>query len=262
MKTIGFIGGGRITKIFLQAFKNAEISFEKVSVFDTNNDVLSNLKAKFPSIEVTTDQLDVVAKSDVVMLALHPPVMMDTLAKIKDFIKKDAIIVSMAPKLTISKMSAQLGGFPNIARMNPSASTIVNKGINPICFSQDMDVVGKELLKQLFAPLGILPEVKESKIEAYAMISAMGHTYFFFQFQKLKELAVDFGMDEKEAKAVISDMLCGTTETLFYSELSYEEVTDLVPLKPLGEVEETIKGYYDQYLTGLYNKIKPVAETV
>ena len=86
----------------------------------------------------------------------------------------------------------------------------------------------------------------------------MGHTYFFFQFQKLKELAVDFGMGEEEAKAVISDMLCGTTETLFYSKLSYEEVVDLVPIKPLGEVEETIKGYYDQYLTGLYNKIKPV----
>ena len=262
MKTIGFIGGGRITGIILQAFKNAEISFEKVSVFDTNNDVLSNLKTKFPSIEVTTDNLEMVAKSDIVMLALHPPVMMDTLSKIKDVIKKDAVIVSLAPKMTISKMTAQLSGFPNIARMNPSASTFVNKGVNPICYSKDMDVVGKELLKQLLTPLGLLPEVEESKIEAYAMISAMGHTYFFFQFQKLKELAIDFGMDENEAKAVISEMLCGTTETLFYSGLSYEEVADLVPIKPLGEVEEAIKGYYDQYLTGLYNKIKPVAETV
>ena len=257
MKTIGFIGGGRITKIILQAFKNAEISFEKVSVFDTNNEVLLKLKSKFPSIQITTDDLANVANSEVLMIALHPPVVMDTLTKIKDIIKKETIIVSLAPKLTISKMSDQLGGFSNIARMNPSASTFVNKGVNPICFSTDMVAKKREFLIKMMRPLGFLPEVIESKIEAYAMISAMGHTYFFFQFQKLKELAVDFGMDDKEAKAVISDMLCGTTETLFYSELSYEEVVDLVPIKPLGEVEETIKGFYDQYLTGLYNKIKP-----
>ena len=257
MKTIGFIGGGRITRIFLQAFKNAEISFEKVSVFDTNNEVLLNLKTKFPSIQVTTDDLAIVANNDVVMIALHPPVVMDTLAIIKDIIKKDSIIVSLAPKLTIEKMSAQLGGFSNVARMNPSASTFVNKGVNPICFSPEMTAKKRDYLLKLMRPLGFLPEVEESKIEAYAVISAMGHTYFFFQIQKLKELAISFGMDKKEAQKAITEMLNGTTETLFNADLSYEEVADLVPIKPLGEVEETIKGYYDQYLTGLYNKIKP-----
>jgi len=257
MKTIGFIGGGRITRIFLQAFKNAEISFEKVTVFDTNSEVLSHLQKKFPAIHATTDDYAGLANSDVVMIALHPPVVMETLTKIKDVIKKEAIIVSLAPKLTIEKMSAQLGGFSNIARMNPSASTFVNKGINPICFSPEMTAKKRDYLLKLMRPLGFLPEVEESKIEAYAVISAMGHTYFFFQIEKLKELAISFGMDKKEAQKAITEMLSGTTDTLFNSGLTYNEVADLVPIKPLGEVEETIKGYYDQYLTGLYNKIKP-----
>jgi pyrroline-5-carboxylate reductase len=98
--------------------------------------------------------------------------------------------------------------------------------------------------------------VEEQKIEAYAMISAMGHTYFWFQLQKLKELAMEFGMEEEEAEEAISDMLWGTTETLFNTGLSYSEVVDLVPVKPLGEVEEIIKGFYDQYLPALYNKFK------
>jgi len=68
---------------------------------------------------------------------------------------------------------------------------------------------------------------------------------------------VSYGMDEMEAKTAITEMLWGTTETLFKSGLSYSEVIDLVPVKPLGEVEETIKAYYDQYLNGLFNKIKP-----
>jgi pyrroline-5-carboxylate reductase len=256
-KSLGFIGGGRITKIILQAFENSGITFEKVVVSDINQEVLSSLKLKFPKIMVTTDNLQGVVQNEIVFIALHPPVLMDTLAKIKDFVSKDSVLVSLAPKLTIEKMMAALGGIPNIARMNPSASAIVNKGVNPIAFSKGMPVELKNKLLELMRSLGSTPVVEESKIEAYAVITAMGHTYYFFQLQKLKELAVSFGMNEKEAQTAITEMLWGTTETLFKSGLSYGEVTDLVPVKPLGEVEETIKGYYDQYLTGIFNKIRP-----
>ena len=51
MKTIGFIGGGRITRILLQGFKTANVSFEKIRVFETNEMVLNSLKADYPHIE-------------------------------------------------------------------------------------------------------------------------------------------------------------------------------------------------------------------
>ena len=49
--SVGFIGGGRVTKILLQGFKNKNIKFEKVVVTDTNPEVLANLKKQFPEIE-------------------------------------------------------------------------------------------------------------------------------------------------------------------------------------------------------------------
>jgi len=255
-KTVSFIGGGRITNIFLQAFKNSRITFEKVIVFDTNRDALILLKSKFPHI-ISTDNIMEVVKSEIVFLAIHPPVLMDTLAKIKGELNNETLLVSLAPKITMEKMTAALDGFTNVARMNPSASTIVNKGVNPVAFAREVSAETKVRFLEIMQPLGSTPEVAESKIEAYAVISAMGHTYLFFQLQKLKELAISFGMDEMEAQTVITDMLWGTTETLFKSGMTYEEVADLVPVKPMGEVEETIKGFYDQYLTGIFNKIKP-----
>jgi len=259
MKTqsLGFIGGGRITKIILQAFENDGITFEKIVVFDINQEVLSSLKLKFPKITVTTDNLQETMQNEIIFIALHPPVIMDTCAKVRNFLNKDSVLVSLAPKLTIEKIAIALGGIPNIARMNPSASAIINKGVNPVSFSKDMQVEVKNKLLELFRSLGSTPVVEESKIEAYAVITAMGHTYYFFQFQKLKELAVSYGMNEKEAQTAITEMLWGTTETLFKSGLSFKEVADLVPVKPMGEVEETIKGYYDQYLNGIFSKIKP-----
>ena len=256
-QSIGFIGGGRITRIFLTAFKNLSKNFQHVAVLDPNQTVLNDLKLKFDEIHITSTDYIMVANADVVFLAVHPPMVIETLAKIKEYIQQDSILVSLAPKLTIQKMSDELGGFSNIARINPSASSIINEGINPVCFSPLMPKEKKQDLISLMEPLGIMPEVVEPKIEAYAMISAMGHTYFWFQLQKLKELAIEFGMEEQEAEDVISDMLWGTAETLFNSGLTYAEVVDLVPVKPIGEVENNIVGYYDQYLKGLFNKIKP-----
>jgi pyrroline-5-carboxylate reductase len=259
MKTnsFGFIGGGRITRIILQALKNNATDLNNVVVFDTNPDVLKSLKTRFPQIETTTGDLLKTAVNKIVFIALHPPVLMETIAKLNVNLNSETVLISLAPKITIEKMTAALNGFVNIARMNPSASTFVNKGVNPITFSTVIKAAVKADIIKLLQPLGYTPEVQESKIEAYAVISAMGHTYFFFQLQKLKELAVSFGMDEKESQAAITEMLWGSTETLFKSGLSYSEVADLVPVRPLAEVEETIKGYYDQYLNAIFNKIKP-----
>jgi pyrroline-5-carboxylate reductase len=256
-KSIGFIGGGRITLIFLTAYFNASEPFPQIHVYDPQEAVLQALQSKFPGIAVSSSDLAPAAGAGIVILAVHPPVMMETLERMKGFLNREAILISLAPKLTIRKISDALDGFFAIARINPSASSVINEGLNPVCYSPEMDKEKKAAIISLMRPLGALPKVDEPKMEAYAMISAMKHTYFWPQLQRLKELAMEFGMEEKEAESVISDMLWGTSETLFNSGLSYAEVMDLIPVKPMGEVEEVIKGHYTQCLTTLFQKIKP-----
>lgn len=255
MKTISFIGGGRIAKIMLQAFENAGIAFEKTAVYDINPDALKAIKAKFSHVN-TTENLEDVLSADLIFLATHPPVTVETLEKIKGKLNSKAVLVSLVPKINIQKTIAVLENFTNVARMNPSASTIVNKGVNPIAFASNFDSEKKEALMKLLHPIGYTPEIDDAKIEAYAVISAMGHTYFFFQMQKLKELAIGFGMNEKEAEITIGEMLKGSVETMFHADLAFSEVDNLVPVKPLGEAENTIKGFYDQYLPAIFAKIK------
>lgn len=255
-KTLGFIGGGRITGILLRAFQKAGISFNKITVYDVNETVLLHMKNTFSYASVTGNINDVV-DSSLIVLAVHPPVALETLDKIKGKLKPDSAVLSLVPKITIEKSMLALNGFKNVARMNPSASSIVNKGVNPVAFSDMFDKSIKESLLEVFQPLGYMPVVSDEKIEAYAVISAMGHTYFNFQLQKLKELAIQFGMTEDEASRAITNMLWGTTETLFNSGLNYSQVDDLVPVKPMAEVEKIISEYYEKYLNAIYNKIKP-----
>jgi pyrroline-5-carboxylate reductase len=257
MKTVGFIGGGRITRILLNGFKNANVSFGKIIVYETNETVLSALKKDYPQIEISGTDSSMAASSDWVFLSLHPPVMMETLTAVKNSVKKGALVVSLAPKITIDKIKSVLPDVPNLARMNPNAGTYVNKGYNPVFFAQSAEKTVKNEFLEIFEKLGKVPVVPEDHIEAYAMVSAMGHTYFWFQLQQLKELGLSYGLSESEANETISAMLWGTTETLFNSGLNYDKVVDLVPVKPMLEHENDIREYYKTCLNGLYQKIKP-----
>ena len=50
--TLGFIGGGRITRIILQAFKNKSIKFDSIIVFEPNSETSSELQKHFPELDV------------------------------------------------------------------------------------------------------------------------------------------------------------------------------------------------------------------
>jgi pyrroline-5-carboxylate reductase len=257
MKTIGFIGGGRITRILLNGFKNANVTFEKIFVYETNETVSNALKSDYPQISNSANELSKTASADCVILALHPPVLTGTLNEIRKSIKKDALVVSLAPKITIEKIKSIIPDVPNLARMNPNAGTYVNKGYNPVCFAGSADKKIINSFLEIFEKLGKVPVVPENQIEAYAIVSAMGHTYFWYQLQQLKELGLSYGLSDNEANETISAMLLGTSETLFKSGLSYEKVVDLVPVKPMAEHESTIKEFYKTCLNGLFQKIKP-----
>ena len=254
-KTVGFIGGGRITQIVLGGFKRVEKMPRQVVVSDINVDVLNKLKEQFPKVDIFLNNKES-ASQDIVFLALHPPVVRSVLSEVKYYLKPNSIIVSFAPKISIENLSDSLGGFNRIIRMIPNACSIVNSGYNPITFSQSLTEIEREELIKLFSVLGECPILAEEKLEAYAILTAMGPTYLWFQLYELHEIAKSFGLIHQEVKRAILEMVKGTVMTMYESELSPEEVMDLIPFKPLGSEEENIKIIYRSKLETLFKKLK------
>ncbi|MGZ2370349.1 pyrroline-5-carboxylate reductase family protein [Ancylomarina sp. YFZ004] len=254
-KSLGFIGGGRITKIFLQAFQNSQITFPSVVVCDINLDALNELRKQFPKIQMT-DECELAAKQDIVVIALHPPVIMETLEQIKTSVSEITQVVSLAPKISIEKISTKLE-TKNIARMIPNATSYINEGYNPLSFSTEFSSFEKKTLLELLSTLGKTFEVEESKLEAYALVSAMLPTYFWFQWKEMERLGADMGLTQEESADTIHQTLQAALNLMYKSELSSEQVIDLIPLKPIGEHETQISEIYQTRLMGLFQKIKP-----
>jgi len=255
-KSMGFIGGGRITRIILDALSRKRMLPSTVVVSDANEKVLQTLKEKFPKVQPAQGDNAKAAGQDLVFLAQHPPAVGGGLAEIKATLKPGAVLVSLAPRFTIKALSEALGGFDRIARMIPNAPSIVGEGYNPVAFGPGISKAEKESLSKLFKKLGDCPEVDEGKLEAYAIITAMGPTYLWFQLFELSELGKSFGLTDKQSWKAIKKMLKGAVETVDDSGLTPEEVMDLVPVKPLGEDEAMIRNAYRTRLTGLYQKLK------
>lgn len=256
MKTnsLGFIGGGRITKIFLNAFTNAEVELQSVVVYDSNPEVLAALKKQFPFIEA--GELLHAASQPTVFIALHPPVIMETLDKIAEVISEETELISLAPKITIEKIASKVSS-KCIARMIPNATSYINEGYNPIAFAPDMEKEDRKEIKKLLKPLGKTIETEESKLEGYAIVSAMLPTYFWFQLQELEKVAQQTGLTPEEATETVKSTLKKAIKLYFESSLTPAEVMDLIPVKPIGENQEQIIEIYQTKLMGLYGKIKP-----
>lgn len=233
--SVAFIGGGRITRIILEGWKRKNCFPARAVVSDADPDILQALQSSFTEIEIFPKENMAAVMRDIIFLSVHPPAMGGVLAEIKGFLRPTSTVISLAPKWTIESLSKGLDGFDRIVRMIPNAASVINEGFNPLSFSGIFTEAEKAEFSRFLAVLGDCPEVDEAKLEAYAILTAMGPTYFWPQLNELQNLGELFGLTAQEAETGLTRMVEGTIKTLYASGMVYPDVMNLVPVKPLVE---------------------------
>jgi pyrroline-5-carboxylate reductase len=181
---------------------------------------------------------------------------METLDKLNGMVSNNSIVISLAPKISIEKILSKLG-TKNIARLIPNATSYINKGYNPLTFASGCPAEARTSIMDLLTPLGHTFETAEPKLEAYAILSAMLPTYFWFQWAELQKLGPQMGLSEEETSWSLRESLIAAVEIMYDSGLKAEEVIDLIPVKPIGASEQQISEIYKTALPALFEKIKP-----
>lgn len=254
-KSIGFIGAGRIAHIMLAGWQHAGSKLPEIYVYDQAPEAIAALQQAFPSVRAAS--LAEASAQELVFGALHALAMSETLKEIREHLQTDAIFCSLAPIFRLDALEQKLGGFTRLARMNPNATSIVCNGYNPISFGGGLPQKSRTDLMLLLEPLGACPEVDDTMIETYAVVSAMGPTYFWFQFEQLRQMAESWGMPPEAAREAISTMLHGAVDAMFRSTLKPEKVMDLVPVRPMGDDEQVIREMMQARIGGIYAKLHP-----
>jgi pyrroline-5-carboxylate reductase len=251
---VGFIGGGRVARVLVGGWRQAGKAPTQVLVNEPDEAAFARLAELCP--EVRRSSMEDAAAAGVVFAALHPPVLGSMLPALRACLGGQSVVVSLAPKIPLSALTAGLG-TPRVARMIPNAPSVIGRGYNPVAFGGGLDAAARQGLASLFAPWGQWPEVPERDLEAYAILTGMGPTYYWYQWQALRDVAVQFGLSPDRADEALQQMLEGAQATLLRSGLSPAAVMDLIPVRPLQAIEESVTAAYSTALPALFTKIQP-----
>jgi pyrroline-5-carboxylate reductase len=259
MLTAGFVGGGRITRILVGGWARDCALPGRILVHEPDREAAAALADVGPAIEFVS--ASAVAAADVVFLAVHPPALVAAAAGLKPSLGGAAVLVSLAPKIPIAAIE-HATGTNRIARMIPNAASLVSRGYNPITFGIGLDRQARRSLLELVAAWGRAPEVPEEQLEAYAILTAMGPTYLWYQWQALREVSVALGLSATATDVALRQMVEGALATLLDAGLTPQATMDLVPVKPLAELEPAVAEAYRTALPALHAKIRPTLPAV
>lgn len=261
MKSVGFIGGGRITRIILQGLHCSQVKLDDLIICEPDQNAVKQLQAAGTQHHTVIGTEEEAGQQDWVFLAVHPPVMKTVFNELKSAVRPETVIISLLPVYTIAEISDALGGHENIVRMIPNAASIIGKGFNPLAAGRNLDNHTRSELIQFLKVLGYCPDVDEDKLEAYAILTAMGPTYLWPQFRALTELGCKFGLTKKETDISMQSMLAGAGDLWFQESLSYDQISDLIPVKPMENEVEQICEAFQTKLSGLHDKLRRKQQT-
>lgn len=253
--TLYCIGAGRVTRIILEGLAKKNTLPDRIIITDTSSEVRDNLSFSYPMIEAKSEIDTTISESDFILIGLHPPAVVEMVQRIAPFLSEKNTLVSLAPKVNSETLMELTDRRCPVIRMIPNAPSYVNTGYNPVWYSATCPDIVKQKFSELMSPLGDMPEVPEKDLEAYAVITAMGPTYLWFQLAELIRLGESFGLSSEESSQAVLSMTAGAVKIMQDSNLSQAEVLDLVPVKPLADHEEAIREMYTSSLSGMYGKL-------
>ena len=232
-KQIAILGTGSMGKAILSGLLAAGTSPANVRVTTKSKASADAISSKH-GVQATALESDTAANSsaakgaDLVILAVKPNMILETLKDVASVLTPDCLVVSVAAGITTAAMEEQLSGNPAVVRAMPNTPSVAGLGVTGISKGSNVSDEQLELAIELFSSVGKVLVVDESKIDALSTISGSGPAYVFYFAEKLITAAKSLGFSEQEASLMVKETFLGSATLLATSSSSPEELRQQV----------------------------------
>ncbi|WP_104131636.1 pyrroline-5-carboxylate reductase [Cryobacterium sp. M91] len=217
-------GGIRVTN--RTAVKAAELAdTDGVTAYATEIDADANLKA--------------IDGAQIVIIAVKPYMVADLLAEIGTSLAPGTLVLSVAAGVTIDTFESLLPSTVHVIRTMPNTPAVVGMAVTGISAGTRSTDADLELTRALFATVGDVLLVPESKLDALSTISGSGPAYVFYLIEQLTETAIAKGFTPEEAAIMVNGTFLGASSLLAVSDKSPSELRRLVT-SPSGTTERAV----------------------
>ena len=232
-KQIAILGTGSMGKAILSGLLAAGTSPANVRV-TTKSQVSADAIASSHGIQATAFESNSAVNSlaakdaDLVILAVKPNMIVETIKEIAAALKPNCLVVSVAAGITTAAMEQELSGQVAVVRAMPNTPSVVGLGVTGISKGSNVTDQQLDLAIKLFSSVGKVLVVDESKIDALSTISGSGPAYVFYFAEKLITAAKSLGFSEQEASLMVKETFLGSATLLATSSSSPQELRQQV----------------------------------
>ena len=202
METIGFVGGGNMAEALIKGVIAAGLyKPENILVSDIRRERL-NFLAKEYQVQPVDKNADLAAKVDILVLSVKPQNMTEALESVKDAVKQETLVVSIAAGVRTAKIADALGDLA-IVRVMPNTPALIGEGASAL-FANDKARLMLQKAKSIFLAVGKAVVVDdEDLIDAVTAVSGSGPAYYFLLMEEMKKAGVSLGLPEAVAKDLV-----------------------------------------------------------
>jgi len=260
-KKIAVIGCGNLGTAILEGLLSSG-NFNGSSITITKRNVESLGKYRDQGVKITTDNRKAVAESQIIVVALKPHNIVTILNEVKDEIRADHIIVSLATGVSLTTIEEVVNKDVAIFRAMPNTATEVKESITCICGNSDNQDSIKEV-KSLFNVLGETVVINEDLMESATVLGACGIAFVLRFIRGMIQGGIEIGFDAKTAGLIVHQTVKGAAELLIQNKEHPEYEIDKVTtprgctITGLNEMEHN--GFSSALIKGIvssYEKIE------
>ncbi len=202
METIGFVGSGNMAEALIKGIITAKVyAPENVFVADIRQERLDFLQQEY-SVQAVDENAALAAKVDILVLSVKPQNMTEALESIKDALKKETLVISIAAGIKTGNIAAVLGDVA-IVRVMPNTPALIGEGASAL-FANDRAKPMLEKAISIFSAVGKAVVVdNEDLIDAVTAVSGSGPAYYFLLTEEMIKAAGQLGLPDEVAKALV-----------------------------------------------------------
>lgn len=230
---VGCLGSGIMGGLLVKRLVGTgAVSAANVVCSDTDADKLAALAAAI-GVKTTSDNTEAARGAQVVLLAVPPPAVLPVLTEVGPALSPGALVVSVAPAVTLAAMRRVAPEGVHLARVMPNTPSEVGQGMNSFVCEASTPAEHRALLQALLDVWGKSFEIDEAVLNATCALLAVGPTYLFPLADQLLVSAQAAGLSAEQARAATAQLFCGVGAMLAETDHTADALLNMISMQPM-----------------------------
>ncbi len=190
---IGFIGGGNMAEAFIKGLMNGGFPATDILFFEPNEKRRELMIERY-GVSCAVDNMELVNKSDIVVVATKPQILDKVLEDIVTVFNDEKLLISILAGITTTTFEEGLGGQARVVRAMPNTPALAGQGAAALCPGKNVTEEDRRVAQHLFETVGIALWVEEGQMDAVTGLSGSGPAFVYTFIEALTAGGVQEGL--------------------------------------------------------------------